>query len=445
MNDNKIFGDYLNRNQTVTDVVAIVKSCLATKKPTTFSIEGEWGKGKTWIVEQVADLLEGYDLTVAKKQSKNKKSSSDFLVFRYNAWEKDYYDEPLLAILITLINQLNKQLVLDNIIKGELIALYELTKDILEEELRLISTRIIGIDIVNFGKRGFQIFQKSKKAAKLKTADDYSENNIESDINMVVKALNNLSAKKPIVFIVDELDRCLPEHAIKTLERLHHIFGKIDSSVTIISVNEAQLKTTVEKMFGNNIPFESYLRKFVDFRMSLNSGNVDIEEIQSKLNSFFCLFGENGDKQVCKDIIENLCGNMTARDFEKICNNAMLCHNLVGQETTNFSKDFALAELMLFASKIAIEKGNSRADIIPIYGNEATSKLGKYLKTFLKKLPPKPQICLANSNERICYICIKGLLTPDEIKKYYPMNVTADMTDIDSYYDAYIRYYKLIK
>ena len=445
MESTKIFGDYLCRMETVTDVVNIVKSCIDTRKPTTFSIEGEWGKGKTWMVEQIADLLEGRDLTISKEQSKKKNNSSDFLVFRYNAWEKDYYDEPLLAILITIINQLNKQLVLDNIIKGELTALCELSKIILEEALRAISTRIIGIDVVAFGKKGIQIFEKAKKAARIKTKADYSQKNVEEDIKTVVTTLNKLSNEMPIIFIVDELDRCLPEHAIKTLERLHHIFGKVNSSVTIISVNESQLRTTVEKMFGNDIPFESYLRKFVDFRITLDAGKADIKELQNKLNSFLSLFGDEGDDNVCSEIITNLCSKMTPRDFEKVCSNAMLCHNLTGTETTKFPKDYAVAELILFACKIAIEKEGGRSAVVPVYGNDAKTKLGKYLKNFFNQMPRRKPVSLSNSAARIRYICMKGLLTPEEMEKEYEMYVNMDMTDIEDFYSEYIKYYKLIK
>lgn len=445
MENTKIFGDYLCRMETVTDVVNIVKSCIDTKKPTTFSIEGEWGKGKTWMVEQIADLLEGCDLTVSKDQSKKKNNSSDFLVFRYNAWEKDYYDEPLLAILITIINQLNKQLVLDNIIKGELTALCELTKTILEEALRAISTRIIGIDVVDFGKKGIQIFEKAKKAARIKTKAEYSEKNVEEDIKTVVTTLNKLSKEIPIIFIVDELDRCLPEHAIKTLERLHHIFGKVITSVTIISVNESQLRTTVQKMFGNDIPFEAYLRKFVDFRITLDAGRADIEELQSKLDSFLSLFSDEGDDKVCSEIITDLCSKMTPRDFEKVCSNAMLCHNLIGKDTAKFPKDYAIAELTLFAYKIAIEKEDSRAAVVPIYGNDAETKLGKYLKNLLKQIPQRAPIEISTPIARIRYVCMKGLLTPEEMQKEYRMYITMDMADIEDFYDEYTRYYKMIK
>ena len=440
----KIYGDHLQRMQMVKDVTKIVHSCVETGKSTTFSIEGEWGKGKTWIVEKIADALEGVDLT-KEKGKKAKATHHEYLVFKYNAWEKDYYAEPLLAILITLINQLNKHLVLENVIKGELAAICELSKDILENALRAISQRVIGVDVVDIGKRGWQIAKKAKSAATIKTEADYSENNIEKDILQVVNTLNDLSKHIPIVFIVDELDRCLPEHAIKTLERLHHIFSKVNSSVTIISVNEAQLKTTVQQMFGSDIPFESYLRKFVSFRISLGSGVPDTAQIQIELKEFLDLFGNDVDAALFDDVITNLCNNMTARDFEKVCSNAKLCHNLVGKNTKHFSCNYALAELMLFSCKIAIEKEDMKANILPIYSNNPKSELGKYLKKFLQSIPRNEIRTLLKPIEQLCYICMMGLLSPEDLEKHYPIALPVSLAEIQDFYQEYTRFYRLVK
>ena len=42
-----IYGDLLNRDEYVKDIVSIIQNCVDKKTPTTFSIEGEWGQGKT--------------------------------------------------------------------------------------------------------------------------------------------------------------------------------------------------------------------------------------------------------------------------------------------------------------------------------------------------------------------------------------------------------------
>lgn len=439
----KIYGDHLTRAQTVTDITEIVKTCVEMEHPVAFSIEGEWGRGKTWIIDKVAEALQGIDISKANKKNEKSKKSGDYLVFKYNAWEKDYYEEPLLAILITLVNQLNDELFLENLLQSELKVLYEETKEVLEESLRFISKRVIGIDVVDVGKKGFQLFKKVKSNTKMELNAEYSEN-IEKDINKVVKALNRLSATVPVIFIVDELDRCVPLHAIRTLERLHHIFSKVHSSVTIISINEQQLKNTVVQMFGTNISFESYLRKFIDFRINLNAGYADVEELKIKLIDFFELFGEMGDSELQNEIVANVCGFMTAREFEKVCKNTILCHSLVKKDSRSFPKDCAAAELLLFACKVAIEKEDSRANILPIYGNTPKTNLGKYIKDFMKSMSRNACLDLSKSLDVILFICAEGLMLTEEMKITYSFP-EGGSEEIADYYREYARYYKMIK
>ena len=440
----KIYGDHLNRIQTVEDIIQIIKECTAKENPTTFSVEGEWGRGKTWLIDKVESALRGIDISSADGVMMSKHSDKEYLVFKYNAWEKDYYNEPLLAILITLVNQLNKELFWDNLLKSELKVLYDETKETLEEALRSISKRVIGVDVVNIGKQSIQIFKKVKEKAKIELDASYSEN-IEKDIKTVVMALNRLSKQVSIVFVVDALDRCIPSHSIKTLERLHHIFGKVQSTVTVISVNEKQLKNTVELMFGKNISFETYMRKFLDFRINLNAGYADVDELHVKLEKYFSLFMIEGDKSLQDEIISNVCGFMTAREFETVYKNAMTCHNLVGKSSCSFSRDCALAEILLFACKIAIEKENSRASIMPMYGNTPQTNLGLYIKGFLRNMIRNMYLDLAKPIDLILYICANGLEIINEMQITYGMEDTDLLQEIECFYKEYTKFYKLIK
>lgn len=444
MDEVKIYSDYLTRTRIVSDIVTIVKSCVNMENPITFSIEGKWGRGKTWIVDKIADSLKGIDLSQADKKEANKKKSNDFLVFKYNAWEKDYYDEPLLGILITIVNQLNKELLCENLVKSELIVLYDETKEVLEVALSSISKRIIGIDVVDISKQGIELFKKVKSKAKVDLKAEYSKN-IEDDIKIVVNSLNRLSKYTPIIFVVDELDRCLPQYAIKTLERLHHVFNKTNSSVTIIALNEDQLKNTVEQMFGKNISFESYLRKFVNFRLTLDAGRADSEELHKKLKPYFDLYENNGDKELQDEVLSNLCHYMTAREFERVCDNALLCHKLVGMDTMKFSKDFAVAEILLFACKIAGEKESSIIDIYPTNGNAVRTNLGKYIKDLLRKSKRNTCVNLDKSLNRIIYVCAKGLLFENSFGLTYDMEDKGLMGTIEKYYEKYAAYFTLIK
>ena len=123
----------------------------------------------------------------------------------------------------------------------------------------------------------------------------------------------------------------------------------------------------------------------------------------------------------------------------------MLCHSLVGKETTKYAKDYAVAELLLFACKIVLEKEKNPSNLNPIYGNIPETKLGKYIKTLLQEIPRRSKVRLTSSKERICYVCIKGLLTAKEFEEEYQFIITMDMAELKAFYDEYARYFKLIK
>ena len=112
-----IYGDTLGREDYVNNVVSIVKDCAKKSKSTTFAIEGKWGQGKTWLIDKIEAKLKNLDISKDYTKEEYEKSSSEYFIIHYNAWEKDYYEEPLLAILSTIVNELNKQLCVNNVLK----------------------------------------------------------------------------------------------------------------------------------------------------------------------------------------------------------------------------------------------------------------------------------------------------------------------------------------
>ena len=74
--------------------------------------------------------------------------------------------------------------------------------------------------------------------------------------------LKRMSEIKTVVIVVDELDRCMPEYAIKVLERLHHLFEGIPNTIVIMAVDSKQLENSVKKSLEMQLNAGRYLRKF---------------------------------------------------------------------------------------------------------------------------------------------------------------------------------------
>ncbi|MFX8785979.1 P-loop NTPase fold protein, partial [Acinetobacter baumannii] len=64
------------------------------------------------------------------------------------------------------------------------------------------------------------------------------------------EALAKITSKldKPLVFIVDELDRCKPEFAIRLIERIKHFFD-IPKVVFILAINKTQLEESINNFY----------------------------------------------------------------------------------------------------------------------------------------------------------------------------------------------------
>ena len=72
---------------------------------------------------------------------------------------------------------------------------------------------------------------------------------VETFIVRYNATLQEIAEERTNVLVVDELDRCIPQYAIKVLERLHHIFYGLTNVVVVIAMDRNQLEHSVEEMF----------------------------------------------------------------------------------------------------------------------------------------------------------------------------------------------------
>ena len=109
-------------------------------------------------------------------------------------------------------------------------------------------------------------------------------------IDTLSESLQKIAKEYTVVIIVDELDRCVPEYAIKVLERLHHLTEEKSNIVTIVAVDKEKLKESINHIFGFKYA-EEYLKKFINFDITLNNGEVS-EKITEKYAEYIGLFNE---------------------------------------------------------------------------------------------------------------------------------------------------------
>ncbi len=389
-------NDYLSRQPYLN----LLKSIIANQKDNStgysFAIDGKWGAGKTWILQHLKEQL--------LQEPDNK-----YLIFHYNAWENDFYDEPLVAILSVMIEKLNEVTSQKSLYEA---TVNELLKQVSNDLLTLTSgiiKEVTKIDIEQIIKRKKGFFKRIKEDTKLSSKDINTMLPLKNTLESVRNNLRKLADKVHIIIVIDELDRCLPEYAIKVLERLHHICNKIPV-IQILAINKKNLADSISSIFGKkfyNLPYsfeltnqftESYLQKFVDTIIPLPNGHPDSKlEILNGLEKNYRPYirpdniGQpfiSLDDDFLAECISSIMDRIERRLQEKIFKQVALCHELTIKSGIQIDKErityaFLIYELLSCITKYVLhtntlffvrEVATNQSFKLSIYDVEGMSK-----------------------------------------------------------------------
>ncbi len=219
------------------------------------AISSGFGSGKTTFL----------NMWKAKIESLKKEREVPFVI-SLNAWESDYYGDPLFAIISGLVNCIQQS-------GKSAESIIDAAKDI-GWFATAIASQIVqnftGIDPVAAGEHAEK--KKAERAGPaLALGDTFSAYQGRKDAMGKLKysVQQFVDSVKPMVlFIVDELDRCRPDYAISYLETIKHIFD-VKGAVFILAADRKQLENSSMMAFGANLDFDEYYRKFVHREVSL--------------------------------------------------------------------------------------------------------------------------------------------------------------------------------
>ena len=229
--------DVLGREEIAARLTNLIRN---QSVPFVISIDGYWGTGKTFLLRRWQKALE----------------KEDFKAIYFNAWEDDFCDDPMVAILGQLSEYFKE---------GQL---KSLANKVLEIGLPLLKQNVLGF-LEN--KTGITIELKEDKKNGKDPLKSYRFQRATKD--ELKNRLSEMSAKvreetgHPMVFIIDELDRCRPTFAIELLERVKHIFD-VPNLVFVFGINREELCSSLQSVYGT-IDASIYLRRFFDMEFTL--------------------------------------------------------------------------------------------------------------------------------------------------------------------------------
>ncbi len=330
--------DVFNRGEFIDKLIKLIESIAENRTTTSFAINGAWGSGKTFVLDMFEERLSQYQLEETKLDK--------YFIVHYNCWKYDYYEEPLVAIVAAMIDIINEKTKLWNDEKKKAKVLGVL-KSVGAALLSMANSNVkdkTGVDL----KAAFEVVKKGTKSGKEKY-DKSNEYDIyfsfKQALGKLQKLIAELSQDQTILFVVDELDRCLPEYAIKVLERLHHLTEDVKNVITIISIDKNQLNSSINQIFGPN-KAEQYLKKFIKFEIVLSKGVVS-EKFVEKYSDYISLFDAKlveYDESI-EEFAQIVFNNIDAREQEQLIHKAQIAHTLLFDERKDYS--FLCIELLI--------------------------------------------------------------------------------------------------
>ncbi|MER9727925.1 P-loop NTPase fold protein [Mesorhizobium sp. M0217] len=227
--------------------------------PLVVALDEPWGSGKTVFARRLA----------------RKAKDQQFKVVYFDAFKRDYDPDVFVSLAAEIIQE-------TGIKPKEKKALKARAKDV---------AKIVGRVAIKGAIRGL--------TAGVVRASDFEDANedianevgkeIEAELDKIIdsrlesakaeqkafesfrQTLSDLmstdSSQKPLIFIVDELDRCKPTYALSVLETIKHLFSVKNVHFLLVCQLD-QLSAATRKMYGSEINANLYLEKFIHFRVT---------------------------------------------------------------------------------------------------------------------------------------------------------------------------------
>lgn len=269
--DNPFANDHLDRHSQVEAIASILNRIDG---PFVLAVDAPWGEGKTTFLRMTTAYLR----------------KDNFLVADFNAWETDFCGDPFIALTTELIQDLERQIGED----GKSGRLSEATGTEMMKAIGVLKKQSLQVTAIRLARVGSKVIApfaagidiasvleamsgKEQNLGEART-DNYGEQKrLMRDFTLTLTKLGAATVEhtgRPLVVLIDELDRCRPTYAIELLETVKHLFS-VEGVTFILGVNRGELAHSVRGVYGERFNAEKYLSRFIDIDIDLPRPQTD--------------------------------------------------------------------------------------------------------------------------------------------------------------------------
>ena len=241
--------------------------------PTVLALDGQWGSGKTTFLKMWAGELR----------------KLGFPVVYLDAFQHDYAEDAFTALASEIIS-LAKSKRPESATKAFSDKAIGAGKVLLRSSLKLgVKAATFGIlDSADLEKVAADIARETSDLADKYVGDMLTKQKQQKETILAFQdALTELPSllapvsgeakSKPLIVIVDELDRCRPVFALEILERIKHFFS-VPNVHFVLGAHLGQLSNSVKVAYGTDIDSQLYLQKFIQLTVYLMDDGERIDQ-----------------------------------------------------------------------------------------------------------------------------------------------------------------------
>lgn len=251
-------NDRLQRQAEVHKLMVLVEHAST---PLVLCLDAAWGSGKTTFVRMWRQTLE----------------NKSYRTILFNAWETDFIAEPLVALVGEVAGVLPIKTKAARTAQQKL----KSATGLILRKTTPIAVRLLTAGLFNIRAddlRGLSLSPEDLEKAIGEAAEKVAEtavdqykrhrNEVEAFRGALRRAVDIAADGKPLVFFVDELDRCRPTFAVELLERVKHLF-EVPGVLFVLSVHREQLAHALKAIYGHDFDADGYLGRFFDITYRL--------------------------------------------------------------------------------------------------------------------------------------------------------------------------------
>lgn len=248
--------DLLGRKQSVEVLTHLVGSL---EGPCVLAIDAAWGNGKTTFLNIWAQYLQ----------------NQGFPIIKFNAWETDFSGDPFVALSKELTGGL-KEYTHESMAQ----TIEETTKAVLLSavpgliQLGAAGIPVVGQALASYAEGRLSAYQQAKESVP----------EFRRALQKMTVDVSTSKGGRPLIVMIDELDRCRPSYAVELLEVAKHLFA-VGHIVFVLAVNRSELAHSIKALYGNEFDAQGYLRRFfdVDFVLPAPDRTAFIKEMLASL------------------------------------------------------------------------------------------------------------------------------------------------------------------